>query len=312
MTESTELHSHSLVILLLTGDVMTGRGVDQILPHPGDPTLHEKYAKSALEYVALAERANGPIPRPASDAYIWGDAVAEIERRRPVLSLVNLETAITARGTPAPKGINYSMHPANTGVLAAAGIRACTLANNHVLDWGTDGLEDTLEALRAAGIAVAGAGRKLQDASAPLVIPMAERGRLIILAFGCRDSGIPADWRALPKRAGVNLLPDLSPATARAIAGTIGHLKQPDDIVIASSCMDLKALLMPIACLVGEIARSLLRSAEISPRRKGTGLQSAMSMLNFYINRAGKKLPDERKRVLEQAKAHLRRQNQDN
>lgn len=71
MTESTELHSQSPVTLLLTGDVMTGRGVDQILPHPGDPTLHEKYAKSALEYVALAERANGPIPRPVSDAYVW-------------------------------------------------------------------------------------------------------------------------------------------------------------------------------------------------------------------------------------------------
>lgn len=55
------------------------------------------------------------------------------------------------------------------------------------------------------------------------------------------------------------------------------------------------------------IAQSLKHSAEISTRRKGTPLQSAMSMLNFYINRAGRGLPDERRRVLERAKAELRR-----
>ena len=55
------------------------------------------------------------------------------------------------------------------------------------------------------------------------------------------------------------------------------------------------------------IAASLKRSAEQSRRRKGTPLQSAMSMLNFYINRAGKTLPAERSRVLDKAKTELRR-----
>jgi hypothetical protein len=55
------------------------------------------------------------------------------------------------------------------------------------------------------------------------------------------------------------------------------------------------------------IARSLKASAERSRRRKGTPFQSAMSMLNFYINRAGRNLPAPQKRVLEQAKAELRR-----
>lgn len=54
------------------------------------------------------------------------------------------------------------------------------------------------------------------------------------------------------------------------------------------------------------IAASLRRSAETSTRRKGTVRQSAMSMLNFYINRAGRKLPAERRRILEAAKAALR------
>ena len=54
------------------------------------------------------------------------------------------------------------------------------------------------------------------------------------------------------------------------------------------------------------IAQSLKRSAEASKRRKGTPYQSAMSMLNFYINRAGKNLPEKQKRILQNAKDELR------
>lgn len=56
-----------------------------------------------------------------------------------------------------------------------------------------------------------------------------------------------------------------------------------------------------------EIAASLKRSAETSTRRKAEPFQSAMSMLNFYINRAGKHLPTKQKKILEQAKNELRR-----
>lgn len=56
-----------------------------------------------------------------------------------------------------------------------------------------------------------------------------------------------------------------------------------------------------------KIAASLKESAEASSRRKGTPFQSAMSMLNFYINRAGKNLKPAKRRILEQAKAELRR-----
>lgn len=55
-----------------------------------------------------------------------------------------------------------------------------------------------------------------------------------------------------------------------------------------------------------DIALSLMRSAEQSTRRKGTPLQSAMSMLNFYMNRAGRNLPDADRKRLEQAKIELR------
>lgn len=57
----------------------------------------------------------------------------------------------------------------------------------------------------------------------------------------------------------------------------------------------------------GKIAQSLKQSAEKSQRRKASPLQSAMSMLNFYINRAGKKLGVQQKRVLEEAKKELKK-----
>ncbi|RNJ49615.1 DUF3175 domain-containing protein [Methylocystis hirsuta] len=56
-----------------------------------------------------------------------------------------------------------------------------------------------------------------------------------------------------------------------------------------------------------KIARSLKRSAEVSARRKADPFRSAMSMLTFYINRAGKDLPEARRQVLEQAKDELRK-----
>ena len=73
-----------------------------------------------------------------------------------------------------------------------------------------------------------------------------------------------------------------------------------------SNALDLEPKIF-LAKSPRRIAASLKRSAEQSNRHKGTKFQSAMSMLNFYINRAGKGLPPERKRVLTDAKAELRR-----
>jgi len=73
-----------------------------------------------------------------------------------------------------------------------------------------------------------------------------------------------------------------------------------------SNALDLEGGVFTLGNPV-EIAASLKRSAEKSTRRKGTPFQSAMSMLNFYINRAGKNLPPEKLRVLQQAKEELRK-----
>ena len=62
------------VTLLLTGDVMTGRGIDQLLPHPGSPTLFESCMHDARGYVHLVERASGPVERAVPPDHLWGDA----------------------------------------------------------------------------------------------------------------------------------------------------------------------------------------------------------------------------------------------
>src|SRR5262245_48429269 len=109
------------ICLFLSGDVMTGRGIDQALPHPGNPALYEAWVRDARDYVRLAERASGPIPRPVDGAYLWGDALAELERAQAEVRIVNLETSITASEDCWPdKPIHYRMHPRNIGCLTAA------------------------------------------------------------------------------------------------------------------------------------------------------------------------------------------------
>jgi poly-gamma-glutamate synthesis protein (capsule biosynthesis protein) len=221
--------------IFLCGDVMTGRGVDQALPHPVNPILSEPYVRDAREYVALAEKANGPIPRPLSVDYIWGDTLRELERAGVDLRIVNLETAVTSAETPWPdKGIHYRMHPQNIGCLAVAQIDGCALANNHVMDWGYDGLSETLKTLDAAGIAHAGAGNDPGEALQPAVFNMAGNSRVLLFSFGSRTSGIPQEWKATGISPGVNLLDDLSEAAAARVADQMRAHQQPGDLIIVS------------------------------------------------------------------------------
>ena len=223
------------VTLFLCGDVMTGRGIDQILPHPGAPHLYERWVRSALGYVEIAERATGPVARPVDFPYVWGDALAELARVRPDARIVNLETAVTAAEDAWPdKGIHYRMHPANVACLAAAAPDCCVLANNHVLDWGHRGLEETLDTLHGAGLRTAGAGRDAAEAGAPAVIELPGKGRVLVFAFGTASAGVPADWAAGERRAGVNVLRDLSDAAVARIAAEVGGAKHAGDLVVLS------------------------------------------------------------------------------
>jgi poly-gamma-glutamate synthesis protein (capsule biosynthesis protein) len=213
---------------------MTGRGIDQVMAHPSNPTIHEGYARSAIDYVRLAEEANGPIPRGVAPSYVWGVALDELDRAQPDVRIINLETSITRSEDYIPKGINYRMTPENADCLAAAAIDCCVLANNHVLDWGRTGLLDTLTTLGRLRIKTTGAGRNLGQANAPAMLEMGSKGRVVILSFASVTSGTPKNWTATPEAPGVNLLPDLSEATAARISEQISQLRQPRDVIVVS------------------------------------------------------------------------------
>jgi len=220
--------------LFLCGDVMLGRGIDQILARPSDPRIYEPAMSSALGYVELAERANGPIPRSANPSYVWGDALDVLQHARPDLRIVNLETAITRSGRALPKGINYRMSPDNVSCLTAAQVDCCVLANNHVLDWGPEGLVETLKTLESVGIRSAGAGLSGQAARAPAILEWSPKRRVLVFAHGSTTSGIPRSWAAREDEPGVNLLDDLSSATAARIADQTASARRAGDILIAS------------------------------------------------------------------------------
>jgi poly-gamma-glutamate synthesis protein (capsule biosynthesis protein) len=224
-----------VITLALTGDVMTGRGIDQILPHPSDPALHEPYVRDARDYVVLAEHVNGGIAKPAALDYVWGAALEELDRLQPDARVVNLETSVTRSDTWwAAKDIHYRMSPENVGCLTAARVDCCTLANNHVLDWGHAGLAETIATLRSAGIRVAGAGRDAAEAASPAVLDFGARGRVLVVACGSPTSGIPASWAAGSDRPGIHWLPELGAASGSALGRALASARRPGDVVVVS------------------------------------------------------------------------------
>src|SRR5918998_1907372 len=145
-----------MISLALIGDVMLGRKVDEALKdhmRPEEP---------------------------------WGDVMPLLNTAD--LRIINLECAITDNEQPwarTPKVFHFRAPPSAIETLRAARIDACSLANNHTLDFEERGLLDTIEHLDAAGIRHAGAGRDREEASAPVVLSVpGERGQRVgLLAF---------------------------------------------------------------------------------------------------------------------------------
>ncbi|MDK1023510.1 MAG: CapA family protein [Gammaproteobacteria bacterium] len=225
----------TLITIFMCGDVMLGRGIDQVMPHPSDPIIYESYVKDARRYVQIAEDANGPISRPVPLDYIWGHAFDILNADTIDLRLINLETSVTTsdnywRG----KGINYRMHPKNIPALKEVQIDVVSLANNHVLDWGFAGLEESIKSLNENEIATVGAGDNLEQAQSPAIFEMQGKGRVLVFASGSTDSGVPLRWAATESEPGVNLIEDFSRATVQRIRAQIQAIKRPNDIVILS------------------------------------------------------------------------------
>lgn len=228
----------STVRLFLVGDVMLGRGIDMILQHHNDPILYEGNGLNAKDYVHLAEQQNGPIPEECKRGidYIWGDAIEILNNKKPDVRMINLETSVTKSSSPWPmKGIHYRMHPDNVNVIAAAQIDCCILANNHVADWGFEGLKTTLTTLSESGIKYAGAGHNLEEAQSPAIFDIAGKGRVLVFAAGHHSSGVPDEWKASNHHGGVNIIEILNPKkSVQELKTLVSKYKQENDIVVLS------------------------------------------------------------------------------
>ncbi|MGH8827160.1 MAG: CapA family protein, partial [Jiangellaceae bacterium] len=110
----------------------------------------------------------------------------------------------------------------------------CTLANNHILDFGHRGLADTLAALTAAGIDAAGAGLDQERARAPVRLTTEAGTTVLITSLGVASSGIPAAWAATAQRPGVEFLPDLAKDSVADVAARLQAAKRPGEISVAS------------------------------------------------------------------------------
>jgi len=191
--------------------------------------------ESSVDYVKLAERASGLIPRPAEFSYIWGDALEIFRTEQPQVKVINLETTITRSDTQwRSKDVHYKMSPENIGCLTCAGIDCCVLANNHMLDWGVAGLVDTLNTLDKEGIKHVGAGRHLCEAEQPAFLRAGKKARVIVFSLGSTSSGIPIEWSANEDRPGLNVIDSQSYDAIRSIAKKIGEVKCEGDVIVVS------------------------------------------------------------------------------
>ncbi len=119
------------------------------------------------------------------------------------IAMVNLETAVTGRGQPAPKAYTFRAPARAFAALKAGGVDVVTLANNHGLDYGLVGMRDTLSAAKRAGVAVVGAGRNAKQAYAPYRATVNGQRIAIIGATQVLDDHLIAEWTAGPGKPGL-------------------------------------------------------------------------------------------------------------
>jgi poly-gamma-glutamate synthesis protein (capsule biosynthesis protein) len=190
-----------VIQLVLLGDVMLGRMVNRWL-------------------------------RTAPREHPWGDTLSVLAQGN--LRICNLECALSDRGQPwrrTPKVFHFRSDTKNVAVLRAAAIDAVSLANNHTLDYGYDGFEDTLNTLDDAGIARAGAGLHAEEARAPAVLA-AEGTRVGLVAFTDNE---PA-WAARPNWPGVHFVPVRADhARGRALLTHVQQAKEQVDLLVVSA-----------------------------------------------------------------------------
>lgn len=157
-------------------------------------------------------------------AYPWGTMLPFLQDNH--LNLINLENAITVHNEAVPKVFNFKTDPANTAVLRVGNIHVVNLANNHILDFGTQGLQDTLKNLKQANIASVGAGMSIQEAQKPYIFT---KNGISIGIVGFTDN--EPTWNATQIKPGTNYV---RVGDIETVKKTIQPLIGSVDYIIAS------------------------------------------------------------------------------
>jgi poly-gamma-glutamate capsule biosynthesis protein CapA/YwtB (metallophosphatase superfamily) len=142
------------------------------------------------------------------------------------VTMVNLETSVTDRGTPEPKQFHFRAPASAFDAVKAAGVDVVTIANNHSLDYGQVGLGDTLDNARRAGVPAIGAGHNATEAYAPWMTSV--RGTRIAFVAVSQVHELEFSWAAKDDRPGVAMAVDV----ARAAAAVRAARTRADIVVV--------------------------------------------------------------------------------
>ncbi|MDT9724933.1 CapA family protein [Xylanibacillus composti] len=154
--------------------------------------------------------------------------------QKPDLTVANLETPITDRGEPVDKTYVYRSSPQALPAFKEAGFDVVNLANNHILDFGAEGLLDTLQYLKEAGIYHVGAGKNGQEAFAPVYVDQ-DGIRVAFLGF---SHVVPTvDWKA-------RNMSEREPTGHPGVADTYDYTRPVETIAKASEQADLVIVLV--------------------------------------------------------------------
>ena len=186
---------NELLTIGLTGDVMLGRTLDTIITQRGYP-------------------------------YPWGNVLSLLQKTD--INVINLETTFTTSEHLTKKTYNFKAAPDKIQSLIDANISIANLANNHILDFSSDGLIETIHTLDIAGIKHVGAGMDDEEASKAIVI---NKNNIRIGMLGATDN--EPDWKA-DTSPGVNYIDVDREEDRGKIISTIEKLRSESDIIIVS------------------------------------------------------------------------------
>jgi poly-gamma-glutamate capsule biosynthesis protein CapA/YwtB (metallophosphatase superfamily) len=148
----------------------------------------------------------------------YGNDLIEIFSSIPDMMIVNLETSLTTSNDYARwKGIHYKAHPLNVQSLKVLGEDSVvTLANNHVLDWGENGLKETIDTLKRVDMKYTGAGYTLEEAMKPSLSRI-KNVNVAVVAIGLPSAGVPEQWMAGTNKCGVYVQEEASLPIAKGV-----------------------------------------------------------------------------------------------